>query len=789
MGRGPATSTLHIVADRRESAAPAPDAPPPGNLPADLTTFVGREAELREIETLLANTRLLTLSGAGGSGKTRLALQVTRNHAGALEDRAWWVDLAPLSDPDLVPQRVAQALGVPEAPGRPVMDLLIDHLRSRSALLVLDNCEHMVGACAELADVLLRSCPDVRILATSREPLGVAGEVSWTVPPLPLPDARREETPDGLLRFGAVGLFVDRARDAAPAFALTGSNARTVARLCARLDGMPLAIERAAARTRALSPAQILERIDDRFRLLTGARTASPRHRTLLATMEWSHDLLSEKEKITFRRLSVFAGGWTLDAAEAVCSGGTIGAEEVLELLSCLVDKSLVAVSQGEQVRYRMLETVRQYASDLLDDSAEEEEVRDGHADFFLTLAERAEPGLMGQEQRVWLARLEVEHDNLAAALSWLLRNAETSRGLEMAGALGRFWWFGGHFDEGRGFIEGFLGMQGAEARTAERAKALHALGLATFWHETEAAGVGDSRERFEEAIDIYRELGDRRRLAIALKDLGGYWKGRSGTEEARSVLSESLTLCRETGDELGIGAAKGYLGIMATYAGEIDAARSYLEDALFLLRARGGTDEIMRCIGFLAHLACDTDDPATARARFRELASLDPLTTVPYTAGFVLQGVARLAVVEKNPELSLKLAGAAASTHERIGTSAGPAYDAYVGRGLEPAWSVLGREAGEAAFQEGRTWTFEEAMARVMEGESSPPEDPSGVLRPREIEVLRLVADGLSDAQAAEKLYVSRRTVGNHLSSAYRKLGVGNRTAAVKKAVALGLI
>jgi predicted ATPase/DNA-binding CsgD family transcriptional regulator len=767
----------------------------PGNLPLELTSFVGRGRELSEVEDLLGRTRLLTLAGAGGSGKTRLALRAAWDLRSSFTNGAWWVDLASLSDADLVPQRVASAIGVPEVPGRRTTDLLVAHLGIKDVLLILDNCEHLIDACAELADTLLRTCPGVHLLATSREPLGVAGEVSWPVPPLSLPEPGQDPTAGDLLRFGAVRLFLERANAASPGFALTEGNASAVAALCARLDGMPLAIELAASRAKVLSPDQILSRLDYRFRLLTGSRTATPRHRTLRAAMDWSHDLLSEEEKVLFRRLSVFAGGFSLEAAEAVCAGDGIERDEVLELLSCLVDKSLVVSRgeagdpQGEQVRYRMLETVRQYASEKLDESTERATVRDEHAHFFLDLAERAEPGLMGPEQGAWLARLEGEHDNLAAALSRLLQREEAERGLGMAGALGRFWWFGGHFAEGGTFIERFLDLPGAKARTAERARALHALGLATFWHETAAAGVDASRARFEEAAAIYRELGDERRLAVVLRDLGGYWKGAGDAERARSVLEESLALSREAKDAFGIGAAKAYLGVVAAYEGEHEEARSLLEEALALLRETGGPDELMRCLGFLGCLECDMGDPDAARARFGEMMGPDVLAALPYAAGFGLDGLARLAAAEGEATRALRLAGAAAAVHERIGTSAGPAFDDYVRRGLAPAWSALGEEDGEAAYREGRAMTLEGAMARAVEEDSSPPEDPSGLLRPREVEVLRLVAEGLADAQIAELLYLSRRTVGNYLRSAYRKLGVKSRTAAIKKAGELGLI
>jgi predicted ATPase len=402
------------------------------------------------VEGLLGRTRLLTLTGAGGSGKTRLALRIAGRRAGDV----WWVELASLTGPDLVPRRVASTLGVVESQGRSISELLVDYLESRKTLLILDNCEHLVEACASLADVLLHYCPDVRILATSREPLGIDGEVSWPVPPLALPAPRVGQTPEELVRCEAVRLFVERAEAVAPGFTLTRGNGPAVSDLCAGLDGMPLAIELAASRVRMLSVGQILERLDDRFRLLRGNRTAVPRQRTLGATIEWSHELLSEKEKILFSRLSVFSGGWTLEAAEKVCAGDGVGEDEVLELLSSLVDKSLVVVARGdEQVRYRMLETVRQYALGKLGESEERANVRARHANFFLDLSEESEPALAGPEQAAWLERLETEHDNLRAALGCFAEEQEVEQGLRLAASLVRFWWFRGHLIEGRAHL------------------------------------------------------------------------------------------------------------------------------------------------------------------------------------------------------------------------------------------------------------------------------------------------------------------------------------------------
>jgi predicted ATPase/DNA-binding SARP family transcriptional activator len=389
------------------------------NLPAPRNSFVGRGRQIIEIKRALAMTRLLTLTGAGGSGKTRLALEVSRDLVGAYPDGVWLVELAGLSEPELVPQAVASTLGVPERPGQPLADALIDFLRAKQVLIVLDNCEHLVEAAARLADALLDGCPRLRILATGREALVVAGETVWPVPLLSVPDLRRSLTVGELEGYESARLFAERASGRRPGFAVTAENALAVAQICRRLDGVPLAIELAAARVGTLSPVQIYEMLEDSLGFLTGGgRTAVPRQRTLRGTLDWSHELLSEKERVLFRRLSAFAGGWTLDAAEAVASGEDVEQGDVLELLSGLVDKSLVVVdtSGDSGVRYRLLESVRQYARENLEDSGETEITLGRHAEYFLTLAEESEPQWWGPEEAAWLDRLEEDHDNFRVA-------------------------------------------------------------------------------------------------------------------------------------------------------------------------------------------------------------------------------------------------------------------------------------------------------------------------------------------------------------------------------------
>jgi len=494
-----------------------PDAFPPlvsldpaaHNLPTQFTSFVGREAEMGEVTTLLREHRLVTLTGAGGSGKTRLALKVVSGIVDIHPDGVWWVDLAPLSDASLVPAALAGVLGVRESPLEPVTETVVRYLASRRAVVVLDNCEHLVAACASLAQSLTQACPEVTLVATSREPLRVAGEVVWAVPPLSLQQDDRTAAPE------AMRLFVDRARASAPRFTLTSDNVAAVTRICARLDGIPLAIELAAARARLLTVDQIAEALDDRFHLLTGgARTALPRQRTLESSVDWSHNLLDEEERAVFRRLAVFAGSFTLDAAEMVCAADPIVNERVLDLLSALVDRSLVQVADesNTRTRYRLLETIRDYAGHKLADANEAEAVRERHLDYYLDFAGRAAVGLEGPDLLSWLARVDAELDNVRAALDWSASATDGDRGAQLVGDLSLYWFARSELAVGRSRLEATL--ETAASERAERADALSALCMVNYRASdmVKAARFGD------EAIAIARRLKDHRRLGRALQ-------------------------------------------------------------------------------------------------------------------------------------------------------------------------------------------------------------------------------------------------------------------------------
>jgi non-specific serine/threonine protein kinase len=561
--------------------------PPHHNLPHPVSRFVGRTEELVELSRLLSENRLLTLVGPGGAGKTRLAMQTAHAAADRFPDGARWIDLAPLTDPALVPPTFARALSLSEQPGRPVAATLAESLLDRHMLLVVDNCEHLIAPAADLVERLLSTGPELSILTTSREPLGVPGEVTFTVPPLATPAPHSSISLSELETFESIQLFVARAREANPAFALTEANAEAIAALCRGLDGLPLALELAAARLRALSVDEIAARMDRRLQLLAGGRRTEPqRHQTLRAAMDWSHDLLPEPERILFRRMSVFAGGCSLDAVEAVCDAAQ--AADTVDLLAQLVSKSLVLVNPAT-ARYRMLETVREYAREHAAATGDDAQVRPRHRDFYLAMAERAEPELRGPDQQTWLARLETDHDNLRAALQWSHSSAEADALLRLAGALWRFWYVRGYWHEGQQWLEQALVLDRDATPRAVRAKAAFAAGvLAWFRDEFERAG-----RWLEESRRLAERLGDRALAADALRHLAMLAGGREDHDEARRLAEISLRLFEELDDKWGVAAvsrllgfqAAGYVGFRRSDRVDLDLAARLLDRSLTLAR------------------------------------------------------------------------------------------------------------------------------------------------------------------------------------------------------------
>ncbi len=738
----------------RESSAEREGSP--NNLPLALTSFVGRDREVGAIEELLGRNRLLTLTGPGGSGKTRLASAVASGAAEGFEDGAWWVELAPLSDPTLVSQAVASSLDVRGAPGRALSEVLVEHLEDKNILLVLDNCEHLIDACAALADSLLRSCPDLRVLATSREALSVAGEAVWPVPPLSAPDPGRTPSLEELGRYEAVRLFVDRTRSVAPAFELTGRNAAAVARLCRRLEGMPLAVELAAARARVLAVEQIATHLNDSLRLLkTESRTVDPRQRTLKATIEWSFELLTEEEQTLFRQLSVFSGGWTLAAAEEVWAG------EVLDILSRLVDKSLVSVveQQGEEARYRLPETIRQYGAQVLEDSLEGPEVRRRHAEFFLALAEGLEPAMWGAEEAAWLARLEAEDDNLRAALSWAIEH-DAELGLRLAGALRWYWYWRGYYGEGRGWLDKALSKSGPGA--AARAKALHAVGwlahdqgdmdrveaaaeegialsrkaevggslAASFWNQLgEVARHRGDYERatalFEEGTALYREAGDRRGVAWGLFLQGNALSLRGDHGRATALYEEGLVLCRELGGAQPLGDYLAHLGYEFLLRGDRKRAAALNEQAAALLRRQGYKGGLQFALNNLGWVALVRGLLERARALYGESLLLCRELGDRLTASESIEGLACAAGIRGETERAARLFGVAEALREAVGYRQAPKGHALREPHLTAIRAQVDKEAWEAAWEEGRAMTPEQAVEYALSELSAPSVKP----------------------------------------------------------------
>ena len=779
-----------LVAFPVENRHPAP----PNNLPVQLSSFVGRGKELAEVGRLLAGNRLLTLTGPGGCGKTRLALVAAGGLVEGFEDGVWLVELAPLTDPSLVPQAVASVLGVREQPGRSMSETVCDYLGSKRLLLILDNCEHLIEACAVLAETLLRSGPELRVLATSREALAITGEVAWPVPSLLLPDLRRLPDIESLPRYESACLFVERAAAVNPAFGLTEQNAPSVAQVCYRLDGIPLAIELAAARVKVLSVEEISERLDDSFGLLaSGGRTAMPRHRTLRAAMDWSHELLSREERTLFRRLSVFAGGFSLEAAESVCTGEELRRDEVLDLLCHLVDKSLIVARQeGGKTRYRLLEMVRQYGKEKLHGAGEETEVGRRHAEFYVELAEEAGSELKGERQVAWLERLETEHDNLRATMRWLLARGESEAAARLGWALWLYWGIRAHFAEGRRSMKQALSANGGSTMTEPaRAKALYVEGMMANYQ----GDHGSAESLVEESLALFRKRDDKVGIAYALSNAGFAANGQGRHQRAITLIEESVDLFLEEGEKWGAAIELGFLAVSWRDRGDHARAKSLAERGLALSREVGERQAISAALYTLASLAQAEREHERARDLFEEGLKLSVEMGNEADVAHSLEGLAAVAASEGRLVNAARLWGAEEALLERMETAV---YTYVPDRSLHrsrvaAAREWLDEEAFEAAWREGRSFGIEQAIECALDRSTTPeaasPETYPARLSAREAEVLRLVARGMTNAEVAAKLFLSSRTVDWHMGSIYRKLGLHSRTEAVRFASDHGLL
>ena len=737
----------------------------PNNLPVQLTSFVGREKEMEEVKRLLSSARLLTLTGPGGTGKTRLSLQAAADVLEEFADGAWLVELAPLADPFLVAQTAASVLGVRETRGKPMLDTLADYLRDKELLIVLDNCEHMIEECARVADHLLRACPNLKVMVSSREPLGISGETAYRVPSLSLPDPRRQPALENMSQYEAVRLFVDRAVSALPHFTVTNQNAPAVAQICYRLDGIPLAIELAAARVRALPVEQLAARLDDRFRLLTGgSRTALPRQQTLRAAIDWSYDLLPEIERTLLKRLSVFAGGWVLEAAEQVCSGSGIDEYEALDGLVHLVDKSLVildeASGEGREGRYRLLETIRQYARDKLLEAGEQEVewVRDRHLQFYLKVSEEAAPKLYGPESVALMDRLEAEHDNLRAALEWSLsgdgpegKTGRVEAGLRIAGALAIFWDVRGYWLEGKEWCTQLLALPEAAGQTSARARALISAGRAAygvgdmaesaaFYKEAleisrdrgekllmtyALMGVGNAENQqanhreavpyYEEALSISREVGDRQRIAAALANLASCLFDLGEHERVKALREEGLALLRELGDQDGMTIILIHMAEAEFTRGSYDTAETLAEQSLTLSQELGSARGIGSATFYLGQIAFARGEYERAHGRFKM--GLIHAQMLGAKGGMVahLLGLAQVAGGEGHYERAAKLHGALDTMSREVSFPV-PTFRPAADRNKELARDQLGEEAWQEAYDGGQAMTLEQAVSYALE-------------------------------------------------------------------------
>jgi predicted ATPase/class 3 adenylate cyclase len=741
------------------------------NIPAQMTSFIGRETERAEIKQALNAYRLVTLTGSGGAGKSRLSLQVGMECLHQFTDGIWLVELAPVTDPTLVSQTLLSSFNLREDSHRSALEALTDYLRSKTLLLVLDNCEHLIEACAQISEALLRACPKLRILASSREALGIDGEVTYRVPSLSTPNPADLPPLEKLEKVDSIRLFVERAAAAKPGFSLTNDNASSLAQICFRLDGIPLAIELAASRVKVLSPQQIAARLDDRFRLLTGgSRTALPRQQTLRAMIDWSYSLLSEPEKTLFRRLAVFVGGWTLSAAESVC--GEEGAParstttrrdvrgsgfDVLDLLTRLVDKSLIFTEETtDEIRYHRLETIRQYSREKFFETDEVEAVRDRHLDFYVGFSELADGNLKGADQMIWQSRMSAEQDNLRAALEWgSSRNPDGA--LRIAGAANLFWTAGGYSAEGFRWTQQALKQvektpipEGTtiEQRLVARAKALCGL---TRLHLSLGDNVSAKRVA-EESVGLYRQSKDQRGLAFALVVLAYPLEFLGERDRAELVLQESYSIARAEGDiyvlcrslnrlarvivdlyqdldlaqryleesyhlalEAGLRSqeaqASEILGFIAIHRNAYDEARSNYKESIRVYEEIGATFNVILEKSNLAHLERKLGNYADALEYYRETILAFRDIGQAGAVSHQLECFGFIALAQNENEPALELFAAADALREKAGTPMTPDEQIYFEGQLKVLRENMDTMRFESVWSMGRVLTMEQAI------------------------------------------------------------------------------
>jgi predicted ATPase/DNA-binding NarL/FixJ family response regulator len=816
----------------------------PNNLPVQLTSFIGREHDIAEVKNWLIDHRLVTLTGPGGCGKTRLALQVASDLLSTYEHGVWLVEFAPLSDPALITQVVAAVIGVREYPGVELAQTVLEYLSSRHILLVFDNCEHLITDIACFVDILSRKCPKLTVLTTSREGLGILGEAIWTIPPLSLPiqkpwtdPASTQETVSIYLKSESVQLFMARVSEISPEITLTVENGGWVAEICRRLDGMPLAIELAAARMRTLSVKQIAERLDDRFNLLTaGSRTAPHRQQTLAATLDWSYTLLAEPERRVLQRFSIFAGGATLEAAEAVCTCECVKSEEVLDVLSHLVEKSLVVADRSsDQTRFRLLETIRQYVQQKLAEQGDEVACKDRHLIYFVQLAETLSLTLEDKDQLVGLKRFEAEHDNLRTALEWSRVNEKTATlGLRLAAACGPFWLSHGYLSEGRRHLFAALNPKNVRDRSSGHARALmYSARLAYFqadypagqplieealaiWRDLGQADqvvlaqilqlyggfrmeVGDYKNAirlFQESLEIYRQLNDRKRMGGIHRDLG--WSAmRTGDYQlAQNHLEKNLTLAQETGDKTGLIYAYSGLGEVSMRRGEYTRASDLLEKGLSLSRELQDKWLEATILGSLGWVALRLWNFDAMQNFFGDSLFLRMNIGDQGGIAWCLEKLAEAAILERQYQKAVTIFASAASLripiHSVIDPVDQPEYEHFLS-GLR---SKLDQKTFTACWEEGKAMGLKDVVvyalsepAVLIEKTSISDKAKFQGLSKRERETASLVAQGKTNREIAQAMTVSEKTVETYVTRIFNKLGFTSRVQIATWAVEKGLI
>jgi predicted ATPase/DNA-binding CsgD family transcriptional regulator len=742
---------------------------PRSNLPTQLASFIGREEELHLLGRYLQQNRLLTLTGPGGCGKTRLGLQLARGSLEKFADGVCFVPLAPVRSSELVASTVAQTLGLQDSSGQPLTELLVNHLRGRELLLLLDNFEHLLAA-ASLVAQLLESTEGVRILVSSRAPLRIRGEQEFPVPPLKLPEESASR--GSIAGCESVRLFVERAKAAVPSFELTEQNAAAIAGIARRLDGLPLAIELAAARVRTLPPEALLLRLEHSLALLTsGARDLPDRQHTLRSTIAWSHDLLSQDARRLLAACSVFRGGIELEQIEAVSVAALPIGAPVLDGLEELVEQSLLRSLPGDTPRFLMLETIREFAAERLAELPEAPAVRNTHAAAFLALAEAAQPALTGPEEKEWLERLEREHNNLRAALI-RLRDKVPARALRLAGLLAGFWVTRGHFTEGRQQLASLLGA--VPDRTQDRVMALYSAGTLAI----DQGDFPDALMRLEEAISLARELDDRRGEAWSMLYLGRAAVAGGSAGQGRKPVDDGLVIARELNDQPAIAFGLLYAGLVAMFTGHPEKAEELFTESVETCDRLGYQSLGGRLRQIRAHARIDLGDLGGARRSVEEGLRISLEFKDRWVVQIGLTAFAGIAVKSARPARALRLAGAALGYAERGEFRMPPVLQERIEGWLAPARKALAATA-DRALDEGKAMSLEEAVGYAL---SDAPDDPprqgrGPALSRRELEVARLAATGLTNREIAAKLFLSVRTVEVHVDHVLTKLGFNNRT------------